>query len=317
MDTQEYIKLYGQLKSGLVNGYVTDKDSIKGYNEDIKHIQNTLNGNAIKKIEYISNTKIFRIILENNTIFQCKIDPGTNIYDFSQYRVKDVKYNNKSLADTYGIVDLNKIVFNFVLKEDFQNLHNLVQAISKTIKSLSKVSYTGDYNDLKNTPEIVHSLGDNENSVISQKGVTEAIYNNKIFVTDTIDDTPASHNKAVSPKAVKEFVKEQLVDNAEIPEFKGILESANVVATTGFNKNGEVYFIKTAIINSERRNNIFAYKIRDTYYQSWHNVYDYMTQDLSSPIDNKLFEYNKQQYLYSEEGFDLLTNAGKLKWKEF
>lgn len=317
MDTQEYIKLYGQLKSGLVNGYVTDKDSIKGYNEDIEHIQNTLNGNAIKKIEYIANTKIFKIILENNTIFQCKIDPGTNIYDFSQYRVKDVKYNNKSLADTYGIVDLNKIFFNFVLKEDFQNLHNLVQAISKTIKSLSKVSYTGDYNDLKNTPEIVHNLGDSENSVISQKGVTEAIYNNKTFVTDIIDDTPASHNKAVSPKAVKDFVEEQFIDNVEIPEFKGILESANVVAEKGFNKNGEVYFIKTAIINSERRNNIFAYKIRNTYYQSWHNVYDYMTQDLSSPIDNKLFEHNKQQYLYSEEEFDLLTNAGKLKWKEF
>ena len=108
-----------------------------------------------------------------------------------------------------------------------------------------------------------------------------------------------------------------LESEKEILPFGGILDSADVVAATGFNKNGVVYFIKTAIINAERKNNIFAYKIRETYYQSWHNVYDYMTQDLSSPIDNKLFEYNRQQYIYSDEEFDLLANASRLKWKEF
>jgi hypothetical protein len=105
----------------------------------------------------------------------------------------------------------------------------------------------------------------------------------------------------------------------EIPEFSGIVDSARVLNSTGFNRNGEVYFIKNPRIDDNIivENGIFAYKVRDAYYRSWGKVYDYMNNDLSQPINNKLFGYNKQQYVYLDGEFSLLSNIGKLKWDEF
>jgi hypothetical protein len=105
----------------------------------------------------------------------------------------------------------------------------------------------------------------------------------------------------------------------EIPEFSGIVDSARVLNSTGFNRNGEVYFIKNPRIDDNIivENGIFAYKVRDAYYRSWSKVYDYMNNDLSQPINNKLFGYNKQQYVYLDGEFSLLSNIGKLKWNEF
>lgn len=105
----------------------------------------------------------------------------------------------------------------------------------------------------------------------------------------------------------------------EIPLFSGIVDSARVLNSTGFNRNGEVYFIKNPRIDDNIivENGIFAYKVRDAYYRSWGKVYDYMNDDLSQPINNKLFGYNKQQYVYLDGEFSLLSNIGKLKWNEF
>lgn len=105
----------------------------------------------------------------------------------------------------------------------------------------------------------------------------------------------------------------------EIPLFSGIVDSARVLNSTGFNRNGEVYFIKNPRIDDNIivENGIFAYKVRDAYYRSWGKVYDYMNDDLSQPINNKLFGYNKQQYVYLDGEFSLLSNIGKLKWDEF
>lgn len=104
----------------------------------------------------------------------------------------------------------------------------------------------------------------------------------------------------------------------EIPPFSGIVTRASVINQTGFNKYGEVYYIESPSIDGvTSENGIFAYKIRESYYRSWYNVSEYMKSDLSEPITDKLFAYNKQQYIYTEKEMQLLSNVGKLKWKEF
>lgn len=107
-------------------------------------------------------------------------------------------------------------------------------------------------------------------------------------------------------------------DKTEIPPFKGIITRATVINQTGFYKYGEVYFIESPNIDGVAIDNgIFAYKIRDSYYRSWHSVGEYMNTELSEPITDKLFVFNKQHYVYSDNKLELLSNIGKLKWEQF
>lgn len=107
-------------------------------------------------------------------------------------------------------------------------------------------------------------------------------------------------------------------DKTEIPSFKGIITRATVINQTGFYKYGEVYFIESPSIDGVAIDNgIFAYKIRDSYYRSWHSVGEYMNTELSEPITDKLFVFNKQHYVYSDNKLELLSNIGKLNWERF
>lgn len=108
-----------------------------------------------------------------------------------------------------------------------------------------------------------------------------------------------------------------LEEEKEIPLFYGIIDRATVLNNTGFNRHGNVYYIKNPIIDGDTmENGIFAYKIRDAYYRSWNKVQDYMVADLSEPIKDKLFGYDKQQYIYNED-LTLLSDIGRTIWKIF
>ena len=91
----------------------------------------------------------------------------------------------------------------------------------------------------------------------------------------------------------------------EIPKFTEIVSRARVINSTSFSNDGEVVYIINPIDVDNDNLPIFAYKVDGEYYRSWSSVYDYMLSDLSSPIPNKLYEYNKQQYTYSESDREL------------
>lgn len=91
----------------------------------------------------------------------------------------------------------------------------------------------------------------------------------------------------------------------EIPKFTEIVSRARVINSTSFSNDGEVVYIINPIDVDNDNSPIFAYKVDGEYYRSWSSVYDYMLSDLSSPIPNKLYEYNKQQYTYSESDREL------------
>lgn len=154
--------------------------------------------------------------------------------------------------------------------------------------------YTAMWNGYTKYAKVIQGQG-----VIPNKNVI-FIYNNTLYLYN--DETLVSVGDS----------------EKEIPLFRGVITRATVINQTGFYKHGEVFYIEKPIIDGiTNENGIFAYKIRDSYYRSWNNVSEYMKYDLSEPISDKLFMYDKQQYVYSEGEFSLLSNISKLKWKGF
>lgn len=154
--------------------------------------------------------------------------------------------------------------------------------------------YTAMWNGYTKYAKVIQGQG-----IIPNKNVI-FIYNNTLYLYN--DETLVSVGDS----------------EKEIPLFGGIIARATVINQTGFYKHGEVFYIEKPIIDGiTNENGIFAYKIRDSYYRSWNNVSEYMKYDLSEPISDKLFMYDKQQYVYSEGEFSLLSNISKLKWKGF
>ena len=154
--------------------------------------------------------------------------------------------------------------------------------------------YTAMWNGYTKYAKVIQGQG-----IIPNKNVI-FIYNNTLYLYN--DETLVSVGDS----------------EKEIPLFGGIIARATVINQTGFYKHGEVFYIEKPIIDGiTNENGIFAYKIRDSYYRSWNNVSEYMKNDLSEPISDKLFMYDKQQYVYSEGEFSLLSNISKLKWKGF
>lgn len=154
--------------------------------------------------------------------------------------------------------------------------------------------YTAMWNGYTKYAKVIQGQG-----IIPNKNVI-FIYNNTLYLYN--DETLVSVGDS----------------EKEMPLFGGIIARATVINQTGFYKHGEVFYIENPIIDGiTNENGIFAYKIRDSYYRSWNNVSEYMKYDLSEPISDKLFMYDKQQYVYSEGEFSLLSNISKLKWKGF
>lgn len=105
--------------------------------------------------------------------------------------------------------------------------------------------------------------------------------------------------------------------NEEIMPFNGILDSVEVINSTAFSKQGEVYYVKNPVIPGFIFNyGFFVYKIRNSYYRRWYNVEDYMTEDMLHPIKNRLYCYNNQLYIYTDD-FILLEDLNKTLWKNF
>ena len=65
---------------------------------------------------------------------------------------------------------------------------------------------------------------------------------------------------------------------------------------TPADKRGEVLYSDTL--------GRFVYKLGDTYYSSWFSINNYMVVTTMKPIENRIFEYDKKQYLYN--GSDLI-----------
>jgi hypothetical protein len=96
--------------------------------------------------------------------------------------------------------------------------------------------------------------------------------------------------------------------NDGIPKFSGIVQRATITNSTSFSDEGEVVYV-VSTVGIDNVSPIFALKINNVYYRSWGGVYDYMTSDLSSPISNKIFEHNKQNYIYEDGSLELLHNG--------
>lgn len=96
--------------------------------------------------------------------------------------------------------------------------------------------------------------------------------------------------------------------NVGIPKFEAIIERATITNSTSFSDEGEVVYVISPV-GIDNASPIFALKINNVYYRSWGSVYNYMTTDLSSPIPNKIFEYNKQNYIYEDGSMELLNSG--------
>ena len=77
-----------------------------------------------------------------------------------------------------------------------------------------------------------------------------------------------------------------------IPKFSGFIQGEiKLVTQTPADKRGEVMYSATL--------GRFVYKLGDTYYSSWFSIHNYMVIDTMRPIENRIFEYDKKQYLYN------------------
>ena len=82
-----------------------------------------------------------------------------------------------------------------------------------------------------------------------------------------------------------------------IPKFSGFIQGEiRLVTQTPADKRGEVMYSSTL--------GRFVYKLGDTYYSSWFSIHNYMVISTMRPIENRIFEYDKKQYLYN--GSDLI-----------
>ena len=82
-----------------------------------------------------------------------------------------------------------------------------------------------------------------------------------------------------------------------IPKFSGFIQGEiKLVTQTPADKRGEVLYSATL--------GRFVYKLGDTYYSSWFSINNYMVITTMRPIENRIFEYDKKQYLYN--GSDLI-----------
>ena len=82
-----------------------------------------------------------------------------------------------------------------------------------------------------------------------------------------------------------------------IPKFSGFIQGEiKLVTQTPADKRGEVLYSATL--------GRFVYKLGDTYYSSWFSINNYMVITTMKPIENRIFEYDKKQYLYN--GSDLI-----------
>lgn len=138
------------------------------------------------------------------------------------------------------------------------------------------------------------------------------------LITDVISELDATHNIAPSPKAVKDYVDKVLSESNEIPQFSGIIEGpVNVENNYAYNREGAVYFAKKASIDGKTVKNVFIYKVRDTYYNSWHERSKYTNDEKNVALENKLFECDDMQYIYSDGFLAYLKMCLKQDGKNF
>lgn len=82
-----------------------------------------------------------------------------------------------------------------------------------------------------------------------------------------------------------------------IPKFSGFIQGEiRLVTLSPADKRGEVMYSDTL--------GRFVYKLGDTYYSSWFSINNYMVITTMRPIENRIFEYDKNQYIYN--GSDLI-----------
>ena len=123
------------------------------------------------------------------------------------------------------------------------------------------------------------------------------------------------HNNSMYLHDGEELISVVTQEN-EIPAFAGIVDSVDVTDSFGNSRQGEVWFINKPIVNGEIVDGgVFAYKVRDTYYLHWESESDYMTD--GAPIEDRLFVYNYQQYIYKDGELNVISNNNTLKWKSF
>lgn len=91
-------------------------------------------------------------------------------------------------------------------------------------------------------------------------------------------------------------------ENSSIPRFDGFID-------------GVISIKKESVVSGKIKystyHNKFVCELNSEYYQNWKTYEDYMTVGESSrPIPNRLFEYNKQQYIYNGDNLLLIFPGG-------
>lgn len=104
-----------------------------------------------------------------------------------------------------------------------------------------------------------------------------------------------TYSKGETYSKAETYSKEET--DSIIPKFSGFIQGEiSLVTETPADKRGEVLYSDTL--------GRFVYKLGDTYYSSWFSINNYMVITTMRPIENRIFEYDKKQYLYN--GSDLI-----------
>ena len=99
-----------------------------------------------------------------------------------------------------------------------------------------------------------------------------------------------TYSKGETYSKAETYSKEET--DSIIPKFSGFIQGEiRLVTETPADKRGEVMYSATL--------GRFVYKLGDTYYSSWFSINNYMVITTMKPIENRIFEYDKKQYLYN------------------
>lgn len=123
-------------------------------------------------------------------------------------------------------------------------------------------------------------------------------------ITDNITD---NNSGAITAEVMRDTLNTMVEYTPEgssaIPVFEGILEdSITITDTTVLDDTGGV-----VIYSSYHKK--FVLSLDRAYYSSWGNVVAYMDSTTGLPITNRLFEYNKQQYIFDGTSLVLLSSG--------
>lgn len=91
------------------------------------------------------------------------------------------------------------------------------------------------------------------------------------------------------------------MDGGGIPVIDAVVAGygIHVAQSSCLSDEGEVVYLSDL--------NMFAFLSNGIYYVSWRNVYNYMKTDLSGPIPNKIYAFEKQNYIYEDGELRLIS----------